>query len=193
MMHSENMAASPTQGPYFENPQSIFDLVNFRISEFIGLSGGLVTRLCESEYGITREEWQFVAMLAELKAASPSELAALTTIDRSQASKTLRALMGKGLLVRQAVPGDGRKARVLLSEEGRQLYALIFPRVVQLHQDVLEDLTAQDRQALARYLNVMQARALKLTQIKPLKPLGAVGRRQGGSRANWRKTMVQKP
>jgi len=84
------------QLPNFENPQSIFDLLNFRVSEFMGLSGSLVTRICENEYGITREEWQFVAMLAELNAMSPSDLAARTTVDRSQASKTLRARRGKG-------------------------------------------------------------------------------------------------
>ena len=174
--------------PQFENPRSIFDLVNFRVSEFIGVSGSLVTRLCESEYGITREEWQFVAMLAELNAMSPSDLAARTTVDRSQTSKTLRTLMGKGLVDRLPVPGDGRKARVLLTEAGRHLYSLIFPRVVQVHQEVLSDLSAQDQQALARYLNAMQARAWALTQSKAHKPQGAGGRRQGGSRVHWKKT-----
>lgn len=113
--------------PHFENPQSIFDLLNFQLHEFLGISGSLVTRICENEYGITREEWQFVAMLAELGGMSPSDLAARTTVDRSQASKTLRGLMAKGLVDRQPVPGDGRKARVQLTEAGMQLYRQIFP------------------------------------------------------------------
>jgi DNA-binding MarR family transcriptional regulator len=176
--------AAQSQLPQFDKPQSIFDLLNFRLSELLGISGSLVTRICENEYGITREEWQFVAMLAELNAMSPSDLAARTTVDRSQASKTLRALMSKGLVERQAVPGDGRRARVLLTPAGRLLFAEIFPRVVQLHHEVLHGLGSAERQALARSLSAMQARALAVAQQH--KPEGAAGRRQGGSRARWK-------
>ena len=173
--------------PHFESPQSIFDLLNFRVSEFMGISGSLVTRICENEYGITREEWQFVAMLAELNTMSPSDLAARTTVDRSQTSKTLRGLISKGILERQSVPGDGRKAKVLLTEDGRNLYSVIFPRVVQVHHEVLQDLSPEARRTLAESLSAMHARAFALAQ--KLKPEGAVGRRQGGSRANWKKAL----
>ena len=91
-----------SQSPYpnFKDPQSIFDLFNFVVYEFLSLSGSVVTRICEGDIGITREEWQFVAMLAKLGEMSPSDLASRTTIDRSQASKTLRTLMAKGLVDR---------------------------------------------------------------------------------------------
>ena len=176
--------AAQSQLPEFDKPQSIFDLLNFRLSELLGISGSLVTRICENEYGITREEWQFVAMLAELNAMSPSDLAARTTVDRSQASKTLRGLMAKGLVERQSVPGDGRRALVLLSQAGLNLFAQLFPRVVQVHHEVLQDLEPAQRQALAHSLSVMQARALAVAQEH--KPDGAAGRRQGGSRAIWK-------
>jgi DNA-binding MarR family transcriptional regulator len=175
--------AAQSQLPDFDDPKSIFDLLNFRLSEFLGISGSLVTRICENEYGITREEWQFVAMLAELNAMSPSDLAARTTVDRSQASKTLRGLMGKGLVARQSVSGDGRRARVLLTQAGVALFEQLFPRVVQVHQEVLQDLAPADRQALAHSLSAMQERALAVAQRH--KPEGAAGRRQGGSRARW--------
>eukprot|EP01034_Spumella_vulgaris_P027967 gene27967-34757_t len=142
--------AAQSQLPEFEDPKSIFDLLNFQLSELLGISGSLVTRICENEYGITREEWQFLAMLAELNAMSPSDLAARTTVDRSQASKTLRGLMSKGLVERQRVPGDGRRALVLLSQAGSNLFAQLFPRVVQVHHEVLQDLAPAQRQDLAR-------------------------------------------
>ena len=172
--------------PHFENPQSIFDLLNFQLHEFLGISGSLVTRICENEYGITREEWQFAAMLAELGGMSPSDLAARTTVDRSQTSKTLRGLMAKGLVDRQPVPGDRRKARVQLTELGEQLYQQIFPRVVLVHNEVMQDLNAAEREALARAMHILRARASAVAQRH--KPEGASGRRQGGSRAIWKKS-----
>jgi DNA-binding MarR family transcriptional regulator len=171
--------------PDLASPSSIFDLVNFLFSEFVGVSGSVVTRLCESEYGITREEWQFVAMLANLGALSPSDLAARTTVDRSQTSKTLRALMLKGLVERQRVPGDGRRALVLLSAEGHALYPQIFPRVVDLHHRVLANVSASEMKLLASTLLKMQASALALARDHKVE--GTPGRRQGGSRANWRR------
>ena len=180
---------SPQQVPLFEKPESIFDLINFRLSEFLGVSGSLVTRICENEFGITREEWQFVAMLADLNAMSPSDLADRTTVDRSQASKTLRALMNKGLVDRKSVPGDGRKAQVSLTSSGADLYAKLFPRVVQVHNEVLQDLDTSQRQALANGVVLMQARAVAVAQNH--KPEGAAGRRQGGSRLRWNMTPRQ--
>lgn len=181
--------AQQSRLPAFEQPRSIFDLLNFRLSELMGISGSLVTRICENEYGITREEWQFVAMLAELDAASPSDLAALTTVDRSQASKTLRGLMVKGLVERQAVAGDGRKARVLLTPTGTALFQQLFPRVVKVHHEVLQDLGSAERQMLAQSLTAMQERALAVAQAH--KPRAAVGRRQGGSRAHWKTSPIE--
>ena len=178
--------AAQSQLPQFDKPKSIFDLINFRLSELLGISGSLVTRICENEYSITREEWQFVAMLAELNAMSPSDLAARTTVDRSQASKTLRGLMSKGLVARQSVPGDGRRARVLLTQAGVALFEQLFPRVVQVHHELLQDLEHDARQALAHCLSAMQARALAVAQRH--KPEGATGRRKGGSRARWNNT-----
>jgi DNA-binding MarR family transcriptional regulator len=93
-------------------PSIIFDLLNFRIAEFFGLSGSLVTRLCEGQYSITREAWQFIAMLAALGPMSPSDLATKTTIDRSQVSKTLKTLSTKKLITRQIVPSDARRITI---------------------------------------------------------------------------------
>jgi hypothetical protein len=93
--------------------------------------------------------------------------------------------MSKGIVERQSVPGDRRKAMVLLTEVGRNLYAVIFPRVVQVHHEVLQDLSTEARRSLAQYLSAMHARAFALAQ-RP-KPEGTAGRRQGGSRANWKK------
>ena len=179
-----SLMAMPHQ-PDLASPSSIFDLVNFLFSEFVGVSGSVVTRLCESEYGITREEWQFVAMLANLGALSPSDVAAKTTVDRSQTSKTLRALMLKGLVERQRVAGDGRRALVLLTPAGHALYAQIFPRVVDVHHRVLANVSASERKVLASTLLKMQANALAVAQDHKVE--GTPGRRQGGSRANWRR------
>jgi DNA-binding MarR family transcriptional regulator len=164
-------------------PGSIFDLLNFRIAEFYGLSGSLVTRLCEGKYGITREAWQFIAMLAALGPMSPSELATKTTVDRSQASKTLKGLIAKKLIFRRAVPGDGRRATIGLTLTGHALYEQIFPKVVEVHHSVLADLSIQEKKLLASSLQKIQAGAVRATATRLVD--AHADRRHGGSRASW--------
>lgn len=171
--------------PDLAEPHSIFDLLNFRISEFYTLSGSMVTRLCEGELGITREEWQFVAMLAALGSMSPSQLAAYTTVDRSQASRTLRALVEKQLVKRLPVPGDGRRSRIELTAAGRAMYQRAFPRVLQVHQAVVSALDRHELKVLARCLAKLQARVLEVHESGLIE--AQADRRRGGSRSSWQR------
>jgi DNA-binding MarR family transcriptional regulator len=169
--------------PNLQTPASIFDLLNFRVSEFYGVSGSMVTKLCEGEFGVTREEWQFIAMLAHLGPLAPSELAQRTTVDRSQASRTLRALSTKKLIYRQTVPGDRRRALVGLKDSGKKLYAELFPRAAQVHHAVLEALSANEIKVLSRCLEKIHARALVVAQSDLVRV--QADRRHGGSRRLW--------
>jgi hypothetical protein len=67
-----------------------------------------------------------------------------------------------------------------------QLYRQIFPRVVQVHNEVMQDLSSDEREALARAMHRLRTRALAVAQRH--KPEGAAGRRLGGSRAKWKST-----
>jgi DNA-binding MarR family transcriptional regulator len=164
-------------------PSTIFDLLNFRIAEFYGLSGSLVTRLCEGRYGITREAWQFIAMLAALGPMSPSDLATKTTVDRSQVSKTLKTLSTKKLINRQIVPGDARRITISLNESGRALYEKVFPKVVEVHHSVLDELTENEKKVLGKCLVKMQQGAQRAVGMGLVSV--AADRRHGGSRVSW--------
>lgn len=172
-----------TRAPDLLRPTSIFDLLNFHIAEFYGLSGSLVTRMCEGRYGITREAWQFIAMLAALGPMSPSDLAARTTVDRSQASKTLKGLSAKKLIYRRAVPDDGRRATIGLTTSGQAMYENVFPKVVEVHHSVLTELSSQEKRVLSRCLLKIQ-RGAALATTAGLVDAHA-DRRHGGSRASW--------
>ena len=143
----------------FEKPTSIFDLANFCVSEFIGVSGALVTRICEGEFGVTREAWQLLAMLVHLGEMSPSALAAATTIDQSQLSKSLKVLCDKELVYRKVVSTDRRRAMVGATPAGHDLYHRIFPRVMKVHDKVLEGFSEADKVQLSGYLHAMHRNA----------------------------------
>jgi DNA-binding MarR family transcriptional regulator len=182
-LKGQSSAKAIDSAPNLIAPSTIFDLLNFRIAEFFGLSGSLVTRLCEGRYGITREAWQFIAMLAALGPMSPSELATKTTVDRSQVSKTLKTLSAKKLITRQIVPGDARRITISLNDPGRALYKKVFPKVVEVHHSVLVELTEKEKKVLAKCLVKMQQGAQRAVGMGLVSV--AADRRHGGSRVSW--------
>lgn len=116
------------------------ELMNYRLSRLIAISGAPVIRLCEGRYGISRREWRVLAHLAVQGPASPSALAEQIALDRARTSRAIGGLVDKQLVERVALPGDRRRARVGLSEKGQALHAELFPQVAELNRQLLEAL-----------------------------------------------------
>jgi DNA-binding MarR family transcriptional regulator len=168
------------------DPRSILDLVNYRLYLVGAMNSSIVTRACETEFGITRREWRVLALLAALGPQPPSALAEAALLDRSRTSKALMALITKGLVERRAVASDRRWAKVELSVKGRDLYDRIFPRVREINLDLLETLTDQECAQLAAVLMKLQTRALQIHSRESTP--SSTSRRKGGSLRAWAST-----
>lgn len=81
-----------------EAPQSMDDLLLFRISRILGVGGSLVIRLCEGRFGITRREWRIIALLHQGDSLLSSELALRAQLDRARTSRAIGSLVSKKCL-----------------------------------------------------------------------------------------------
>lgn len=162
------------------HPQTVDDLLNYRLNRLLASSGAMVTRLCEGRYGITRREWRLICILADHGAMSPSELATRAHLERAAVSRHLTDLVAKKQVARVPVPGDGRRAVIDLTPRGRKVHDELFPQSVAFNNHVLaalgpRELAAFDL-ALARLTEVADA----LSASHPLEE--KADRRHGGSR-----------
>jgi DNA-binding MarR family transcriptional regulator len=148
--------------PALHAPQSILDLLNYQLHVLMSFSTAGVTRMCEQEFGITRHEWGYIALLQTFGAMAPSELALRSGMDRSRTSKALVPLLAKGLVHRHPQSGDRRRAQVALSTAGTQLYERIFPRVLAIHHALIEPLSAEQVAQLAQTILLLRRRAIAL-------------------------------
>ena len=162
------------------HPQGAKDLLNYRISRLLASSGAMVVRLCEGRYGITRREWRLIAVLAEEGAMSPSELAERAHLERARVSALITALADKKLLRRVPVPGDARRAEVMLTEAGKALYDELLPQSVHFQQEVLAVLSPPERQQFESALQKLTEAAERIAATRPV--LEKADRRNGGSR-----------
>ncbi len=116
------------------NPQSIDDLLLYRLYRLLSTGSTSVIRLFEGQLGITRREWRVMASMRPDVSLSPSALAEHAQLDRARTSRAVTSLVAKGLIDRQSVPSDQRRATLTLTTKGCKLYDTAFPMVAELNQ-----------------------------------------------------------
>jgi DNA-binding MarR family transcriptional regulator len=141
------------------NPQAIDDFLLFRLSRVLAQGGGTIRRLCEGQLGITWREWRLIASLRPGVSLLSSELAEHAQLDRARTSRAISTLVAKGLINRQIVPSDQRKATVTLTDKGRVMYESFFPVVSEINQRLLQGLGDDDLSVLDAALTHLQAKS----------------------------------
>ena len=143
-------------------PAVIDDLLLYRLNRLLSVGGAPVIRLCEGRFGITRREWRVMAALAQYQVLMSSQLAEHAQLDRARTSRAISSLVAKGLINRQIVPSDQRKATVCLTDKGQALYASFFPVVADLNRRLVQSLGADELAMLDKALSTMQLEAEKM-------------------------------
>ena len=85
-------------------------------------------------YGVRVPEWRVLASLSARRRCSMSELANLTTIDRTTLSRTVDRMQQAGWLVRLSDSRDMRVTRLALTAAGEKLFTRIWPAVERLNR-----------------------------------------------------------
>ena len=162
------------------HPESLDDLLNYRLFRLYASSTSPITRLMEGKWGISRREWRLLAVLAAVGQASPSTLAEQAHLDRPRTSRAIASLVAKDLAQRVVIADDARRARVSLTPTGRKLFDEVFPQIARLNTRLLEVIDDDLVLALDRALRALTERADELGRCT--EPDVRANRRGGGTR-----------
>ena len=146
-------------------PRSLDDLLMYRLARVVRASAGMVTRLVEGGFGITRREWGMVASLYPLRDIISSALAERLQLDRVRTSRTLQGLVKKGLVSCRRDEADKRVVHVSLAEAGRQLYEQLFPRIAQLNTELMAAIDPAHVDVLAGCLQQLETRGRTMSAM----------------------------
>jgi DNA-binding MarR family transcriptional regulator len=152
----------PSPHDRLADPRHQADLLLYRLYRIHVTAGRMVVHMCETDYGITRREWRILSFLAEREGALSSQLAEHAMLDRARTSRTLTSLAAKKLVSRQPRPSDRREVHVFLTDEGRRLYAEIYPRVAAINREIVSTLSAKEREMLDTTVDILQAEASRM-------------------------------
>jgi DNA-binding MarR family transcriptional regulator len=107
------------------------------------------------EYGLNREEWRLLFLLAGVPDITSLELGQRTTLDKVQVSRAAHRLEQKGLITRAIAPNDRRLRLYACTPSGRALFAEILPKVEAQASDILHAIPHQQRAALEHGLGAL--------------------------------------
>ena len=126
-----------------------------------------VAAIYQDRFSLTRHEWRMLAALADLGAATATDLGEFSTLDKMQVSRALGDLEGRGLVSRVAGRADRRTKQVRLTPAGRRLFRTMVPLVRERERALLSVLSPGDQATLRGAIDALTVAARRLAAARP--------------------------
>ena len=117
-----------------------------------------IARLYAARFALNVTEWRLLAVLGRYPGLAATELAERTAMDKVAVSRAVASLLADGRLTRKTDGADRRRAVLRLSAKGYRIYDEVAPLALAYERELLAGLRADERAALERLLELVEAR-----------------------------------
>lgn len=151
-----------TSGQQSPGPGSFQGLVTMKMISLFGLlrrAGALAQR---RQFDLSELEWRVMVYTA-VRPQSLTGLADLIVLDRGQLSRTVKAMVTRGLLTRERKPG-GPEIVISVSEQGRALYERMVAWTIARDGVLTEGIPAEDIVRLGHLVDHMIGKARQMLE-----------------------------
>jgi len=111
--------------------------------------------------GLRVPEWRVLACLSDQDGAMITQLARVALAEQSRLTRIIAQMEQRGLLTRRNDPEDGRRVRVFLTDQGRDLAAKLVPQAREHEAALLKLLQSNEgahlKPALKSLLGALEA------------------------------------
>lgn len=132
----------------------------YRLSITFNLVSDHIASAYQQLFGLTIPEWRLIAIVAEEGAVAQSAVCERSRMDKVTVSRAAIAMVGRGLLARNAHDGDRRSHLLVLTEAGRELYADVAPKALELEAQLFAGFTPDELEAFVTMLHRIDTVAL---------------------------------
>lgn len=137
-------------------PLNLEALLNFRIQRLASKMTLLTSREVLAGSGVNIAEWRVICRLMENGPLNLTAISRMLGLDPGRTSRLLKATENKGFIRRRPDPEDGRASIFHLTQDGRQVFDLVWPKACD-SADAFHDLYSADEHAK---LNALLDRAI---------------------------------
>ena len=132
------------------------DFFPYRLAITSAAFSRLLVDVYHRRFGLGRDEWRLLYLLASVEAETSLDLGRNTSLDKVQVSRAADRLIRKGLIARKTSELDRRLWLYSCTPDGRAMFENVRELVDQRSQAVLQRMTAEDRAALDRGLAALR-------------------------------------
>jgi DNA-binding MarR family transcriptional regulator len=143
-----------------DRPPPPLDLERFlpyRLAILSDRVSGAIARLYAHRFRLTIPEWRAMAVLGRFGAMTAGGIGERAEMDKVRVSRAVARLAAAGHVDRRLDESDRRRAVLDLTSSGRAVYAEIAPLALAVERRLLARLDPNDRAALARVLEKLEA------------------------------------
>jgi DNA-binding MarR family transcriptional regulator len=145
-----------------DRPLDLDAFIPFRLSFTSNLVSDTIARTYDALFGLSIPEWRLIAVIAETGGTSQGAIGARTRMDKVTVSRAAIALVDRGLLQRSDNPGDRRSHLLTLTGAGRDLYAAVAPKALDLERRIFAEFTPAEVEGFVAMLRRIDAVTLGL-------------------------------
>lgn len=142
-----------------DRPLRLSAYLPYRLSVVSNKASSLIARAYQSRFGLSIWEWRVVAVLGAGEALTAQAICEATAMDKVTVSRAIRALDGRGLIIRTPSASDRRASDVSLTDEGRAIYEEVAPLALDYERALLEGFSEAEQAALTGLLERLETRA----------------------------------
>ena len=113
----------------------------------------------ETEFDVARPEFVTMFCLAHAEPLVAQDIVDMTRLPKNSISRGVNRLIARGIVAREADPGDGRRSILRLTAAGRELYERLMPIPMDRQLRLLRCLTDEEKAELDRLLMKLAAGA----------------------------------
>lgn len=143
------------------NNRKVMDVEKLVARDLVRFAGKLergLSKKLREDYGIGIVEWRLMCGLAVEPEIPASQLSRYTLTDKGSASRALKSLEEKGLIVQESLPENIHIKLISLTEKGFVLYDEFYPIVLEREDKIFEGRSENEIKLFFEMLNSMSTR-----------------------------------
>ncbi len=161
----ENTTKSRSQSLSEKSPAfRLVDYLPYHLTVATNQVSLLIAKTYHARYGISIWQWRILCTLGAEGPMTAQDIVSLSAMDKTTVSRAIQALKKRGIVTKTRSKTDSRAFDVHLTRHGEEMYAEIIPLALGYQDDLLSDLTENDREKLLVILQQVTNKARKLAE-----------------------------
>lgn len=142
-----------------DDPRLLRGLLSHRVLVLSNTLALAASRYYPRRFGVRLAEWRVIDALHAGRGISANQISQWLLTDKAWVGRSVERLIAAGYVRRRPDPGHGRRLLLSLTAKGERMYADIAVAARRRHDNLLDALSAAEREVLERALGKAQARA----------------------------------